>query len=374
MNLKQQIGLLISHPLAMGSFTNWLNLLIHNGGVDKKYIPKALYISLISCLGIPLRIIERVKYNKKVENLEIQYQPIFILGHWRSGTTYLHHLISQDPNLGYVSTGQASAPEMFLAHKKVLNFISNNFRPKTRLMDNVESSNILPEEEEYAVGNISPYSFIHGVVFSKNISKYFQDIVLFHQVSEESKLQWKNYYINVLKKATLHMDSKRLVLKNPPNTARVKLLLEMFPTAKFIHIYRNPYIVYASTKHLSQNLLPAFALQEISEQELDENILNFYQQLMHKFFAEQSLIPKENLIEIKYEDFVCDELAQLRKIYEHLNLPNFEKAKGNFKKYIDAHSNYETNKYLFDEETIAKVYDAWKFTIDKWQYSPPQSS
>lgn len=47
MNLKQQIGLLTSHPLAMGSFTNWLNLLIHNGGVDKKYIPKALYIGSI---------------------------------------------------------------------------------------------------------------------------------------------------------------------------------------------------------------------------------------------------------------------------------------------------------------------------------------
>lgn len=373
MNLKQQIKLLTSHPLSMGSFTNWLNLLIHNGGVDKKYIPKALCISLISCLGIPLRIIERVKYNKKAENLEIQHQPIFILGHWRSGTTYLHHLISQDPNLGYVSIGQASAPEMFLAHKKLLDFIFNNFQ-KTRLMDSVESSNILPAEEEFAVGNISPYSFMHGAVFSKNISKYFQDVVLFHQVSEESKLQWKNYYINVLKKATLHMHSKRLVLKNPPNTARVKLLLEMFPTAKFIHIYRNPYIVYASTKHLSQNILPIFALQEISEQELDENILKFYQQLMHKFFAEQSLIPKENLIEIKYEDFVCAELAQLQKIYEHLNLPNFEKAKENFQKYIDDHSNYETNKYLFDEETIAKVYDAWKFTIDKWQYSPPQSS
>jgi hypothetical protein len=48
--------------------------------------------------------------------------------------------------------------------------------------------------------------------------------------------EWKEIYLYLLKKETLYRDGKRLVLKNPANTARVTLLLEMFPNARFVHI------------------------------------------------------------------------------------------------------------------------------------------
>jgi hypothetical protein len=43
---------------------------------------------------------------------------------------------------------------------------------------------------------------------------------------------------------------KRLVLKSPPHTARVRLLREIFPGAKFVHISRDPYEIYQSTKRV----------------------------------------------------------------------------------------------------------------------------
>ena len=368
---KEKISLTLQ-PLAGGSFINWLKLLRNNGGVDRKYLMRAVVVTIVSLLGIPFRLFEIAKFGKQIENIQIQSSPIFILGHWRSGTTYLHNLMAQDKNLGYVSTVQTWIPEMFLSSQPVWKLITNKAIPEKRPMDNVSLSGNLPQEEEYAVGNISQYSFYHGFFFPKNIKRYFKNFVVFEGVNEEIKDEWKNSYMKILQKATFSANYKRLVLKNPSNTARIKLLLQLFPDAKFIHIYRNPYIVYASTKHLYSKLLPEFILQDIDEKETDINILNFYQELMHKFFHDQNLIPQDNYVEIKYEDFVGNEIAELKRVYEKLNIPQSEKVEENFKKYIDSQSNYETNKYFFDEETIKKVYDAWKFTIDKWQYSPPK--
>ena len=35
---------------------------------------------------------------------------------------------------------------------------------------------------------------------------------------------------------------KRIVLKSPAHTARVRVLLELFPKARFVHIIRDPVV------------------------------------------------------------------------------------------------------------------------------------
>ncbi|MGH7999739.1 MAG: sulfotransferase family protein [Brasilonema sp.] len=361
-------------PLAGLSFINWMKLLINNGGVDNRYIKIAIIVSFLSFLFIPIRIFEKVKFSKKLEDLKIKHSPIFIIGHWRSGTTYLHNIMIQDEQLGYVSTAQVYFPEMFLtvAHKKVWTNIVNMFMPEKRPMDNVKLSSNSPQEEEFAIVNILPYSLYSGLFFPRNCRKYFRKYVLFDGVSQDIKNAWQKVYLNILKKATFRFKGKRLVLKNPPNTGRIEILLKMFPDAKFIHIYRNPYLVYSSTKHLYKKLLPELAFQDISEDEIEAIVIEFYQQLMQKFFSDKHLIPPENLIEIKYEDFVGDELTELKRVYEQLNLPGFQEAEESFKKYIESQKDYTKNQFFLDEETIDKVYNAWKFTIEKWQYSPPK--
>jgi len=343
------------HPLAYGSFINWIKLLLENGGIEKN-ITKALYISLSTLFGIPFRIFENARFGKKIKNLEIKESPILIIGHWRSGTTYLHNLISQDKSLGYISGFQAFAPEVFLGIEKV-------FKPI-----------LSPQEEEHAIANMCSYSFYHGLFFPKNIKKYFRKFVVFDEDSEEIRTKWKEIYIEILKKASFSMRGKRLVLKNPTNTGRIKILLEIFPDAKFIHIYRNPYAVYASTKHLfCTRILREWAFQDISEEELEENILLLYKEIMQRFFEEKNLIPPRNFVEIKYEDLEVNPLEELKRIYNELELPGFEKSKEDFKAYITAsQANYKKNKYMLNDETIKKVYQHWKFTIERWKYDVPE--
>ncbi len=88
------------YPLACGSFTNWLRLLIGNGGVDPAYFPKALSISCISLTGSLGRVIERLAYDSRLAKITLDKPPIFVIGHWRSGTTFLHNLNQSRLQLG----------------------------------------------------------------------------------------------------------------------------------------------------------------------------------------------------------------------------------------------------------------------------------
>ena len=44
--------------------------------------------------------------------------------------------------------------------------------------------------------------------------------------------------------------SKRLLLKSPVHTARVRILKRLFPDAQFVYIHRNPYDVFRSAAHM----------------------------------------------------------------------------------------------------------------------------
>lgn len=99
---------------------DWIGLLRENQ-LDINFACVARVIShmLNVCLSSPFRVFEGVYFNGRVTKTPIKESPIFIIGHWRSGTTYLHYLMSRDKNLACVSTFQALAPEVFLASRRV---------------------------------------------------------------------------------------------------------------------------------------------------------------------------------------------------------------------------------------------------------------
>ncbi len=358
-------------PLSGSSLSNWIRLLIENGGVDSQDISTALYISLICLATVPNRLIEKITFGKLIENTQIDKPPVFILGHWRSGTTYLNQLMLQDANWSYLSIQQASAPEVFFSNGEKSKEFLKKLLPQTRPFDNVKLFPNSPQEEEFALANMSPYSFYNGFYFPKNMKEYFQKYVMFEGVKESIKADWKKVYMQILKIVYLGGNKKRLLLKNPPNTARIRVLLEMFPNAKFIHIYRNPYNVYLSTKRLYEKSLPLVALQRISKEEIEENIILFYQKMMHNLFESQQLIPAENFIEIKHEEFEINPLMEIEKVYNKFNLDNFSEIEQKFREYIYSQKKYQKNQHMFDLLTQEKIYQSWKFTIDKWGYKVP---
>lgn len=165
---------------------------------------------------------------------------------------------------------------------------------------------------------------------------------------------------------------KRFLSKNPPNTARISTLLELFPEAKFIHIYRSPYLVYLSTKKMRIRVLDKLALQDASEKEIEQQVISNYIRLMNSFFEQKEQIQPDRFVEVRYEELIQNPMKHLQFIYETLKIPGFETARPELMKYLERQSEYKTNVYSIDQKILQHVEKNWKFTIDRWGYTPPK--
>jgi LPS sulfotransferase NodH len=367
---KQKNNRTVQHPLFGISLKNWIQLLEKNGGVDREYLTKMIFITLTSILTTPARLFFKIKYSSKINKTQVSYPPVFIIGHWRSGTTYLHELLCQDPQFCYVSLWNTLLPDSFLILEPIKKFLSK-FLPSERPMDEIKVEMDGPYEDEAALAVLYPWSFFHCLHFPKNAEEQYLKSIHFHDMTTEEKNQWKTTYQQLIKTVTLANHGKRLLSKNPPNTARITALLELFPEASFIHIYRSPYMVYLSTKKMRQNVLDKLALQNASKEEIEQQVIQNYIRLMESYFEQKEKIQKGKLVEIKYEELISNPIKQVQKIYSTLKLPDFEDALPKMKNYLEKQADYKTNVYAIDNKIVQHVNKNWKFTIDRWKYTPP---
>lgn len=157
---------------------------------------------------------------------------------------------------------------------------------RKRPQDNMTQGSGSPAEDEFAhcVSTfLSPYM---GWVFPRSSVDYDQYLT-FRGVPDDELHRWKTAFVGFLKKLTLVSD-RPLLLKSPPHTARVRLLLEMFPDARFVHIRRHPYRVFQSTMHLWMTGPPYYQLQLSGEPIAIERIIATYQTMYDAFFEAQA--------------------------------------------------------------------------------------
>src|SRR5260370_42206574 len=85
---------------------NWIRFLALRPPVDWSSLPAIASLSLTSALNSLLHIVEEVAFSRRVNRVEVNPRPTFILGHWRSGTTLLHNLLSLDPQFAFLNLYQ----------------------------------------------------------------------------------------------------------------------------------------------------------------------------------------------------------------------------------------------------------------------------
>ncbi|MCE7742385.1 MAG: sulfotransferase [Candidatus Heimdallarchaeota archaeon] len=345
----------------------WIKLLVENKfNISWKKIPNVFVITFIIILFTPLAIFEKIFAWKKLQEVELKHEPIFILGHWRQGTTFLHELFRTSPENEVMYLYESIFPNHFLYSSDFLSWLMGIFLPETRPQDSLRITSELASEHDFAIANLSAMSPYTGAYFPGNQDEYTKYVTL-EGLSDKKIEKLKSVFVYMMKKLTLKKKFRQLVLKSPADTARIKLLMDMYPNAKYIHIARNPYEVFYSTKRMHQKLIPIFQLQD-GYPDLDNFVLKVYKDMYTKFYDEVDLIPKENFIEIKYEDLIADPLKIMGKLYVHLSIPRFEQAKPHMVEYIERNKDYTPSKYNIPTEDRERIYSRWKSIFEKMKY------
>ena len=112
------------------------------------------------------------RYGRLLETGKPLRDPVFILGHWRSGTTFVHNIFAQDKSFGYTTTYQTVFPHLMLFGQPFFKKTMGWLMPDKRPTDNMELAPDLPQEEEFALSNMMPYSFYDFWFFPKRWQEY----------------------------------------------------------------------------------------------------------------------------------------------------------------------------------------------------------
>lgn len=356
----------------IGSNLRTFNKIVYGKYIDPKYRLKVFLSRMIVLILSPLRWYEETVFsNKKDINIR-EMNPLFILGHWRSGTTYLHNILCKDPDTAFVTTYQTVFAN-YLNSQGFLKPLMRFIMPSRRPGDNVKLSVDYPQEEEFAITNTTEQSFYNFFYFPRHVGDYYNKYVRF-EITESNFIEFKNNYIKILKRAMLNSSpATRLVVKNPVNTARITFLKDLFPTADFIHIYRNPYTVYLSTKRFFGELFPTLWLQKISKSQMHEMIVDLYQNLYDDFFDAIEENKDLNIMEIKYEDFEKDPLPFINEVYSRFYGKDFDTVKNTFLDYIEDQKSHSTSSYVISQEEYDIISSKWSRYIKRWNYELPSN-
>jgi omega-hydroxy-beta-dihydromenaquinone-9 sulfotransferase len=355
-----------------GAFTGitlgrWLRVLRENRfAVDRPYWGRAALITLASIPNTLLAAWENWLYGRKVRAARVA-PPLFILGIWRSGTTHLHNLLTRDDRFAYPTTYQVFYPHTFLTTEKRNANLVGFFLPRKRPQDNMALGVREPQEDEFALCSLTSRALPMAWAFPRRAEHYGRYLTL-RDASAGEVAEWKSALAWFVRKLAFQY-GRPLVLKSPGHTCRVRLLLELFPEAKFVHIHRNPYDVFRSTRHMVRTVAPWWALQRPDYGDLEGRTLRQYREVYDAFFEERGLIPKGHFHEIAFEALEADPVGQVRGIYEALALPDFRRAEPGLRRYVESLSGYQKNTLPeLPAELRSRVAREWRRCFDEWGY------
>jgi hypothetical protein len=357
----------VKHPLAWYMprfwhgmrFSTWARELLRNRlAISPSRVPMTCAISCFTGVNSMLAAAERLVYGAKIDAVELEHSPLFILGHWRAGTTFLHELLIRDPAHTYFTTYQCFTPHHFVLSQRWVLPWAGLFVPERRPMDNMAAGWDRPMEDEFALQSLGVPTPYLSVMFP-NRGEAYPEYLSLRELSDAARTAWKAELMRFCKRVALS-DPRRIVIKSPAHTARVRTILEMFPDAKFVHLSRDPYALFRSTVALWRSLNAEEGLQTVRDESwIKPFVISSLRRMYDAYLEDRRLLGQRQLVEMRYEDLVDDPKAQLQEVYERLDLGDFSRIEPELDRHLTDVKNYRTNHHTIDDATSELIRCEW---------------
>jgi len=358
------------HGMPMGVW--WKLVTEHRGKIGLTKLGLAATISTAAAFNSLAGPLSEARFRRRLRQPPATPPPVFIVGHWRSGTTLLHELMMLDKRFCCPTTYQCFAPGHFLLTETVFTRALSWIMPSKRPMDNVAAGWSRPQEDEFALANMGAPSPYRRMAFpaSSAATPVALDLA---KLPAADLARWKAAMRRFLVRLAVR-DPRRPVLKSPPHTARIGILAEMFPGARFLHVVRDPFVVFPSTVRLWRSLDAVQGLQVDDGQRLEEYVFTCFEEMYAAFERDRPKLAHGQLHEVRYEDLVSDPVGRLAEAYEALGLGDFAATKPAFDEHARSRqmTKYRTNTYQHDPRIVSEIIRRWQPFLDRYGYRPPE--
>lgn len=351
---------------------DWMKLWASHGfRAHPLRFPMALAITAITPMNTVLGWVQSLRYGRRIASTKVDQPPVFIVGHWRTGTTLLHELMFRDERFGSPTTYQCFTPHHFLVSESFLPWLTSWLMPKNRPMDNMATGWDRPQEDEFALLALAAPTPYFRMAYPGDPPPYLEFLDM-QNVAPADLARFERAMTTFVQMIALRT-GKRVLLKSPPHTGRIEVLSRLFPGAKFVHVTRDPYSIFPSTLRLWYALdeVQGFTLVPDNDAEVDrreEFVFAGLERMYRGFEDQRERLDPASICDVRYEDLVADPVGEVRRIYETLDLGDYAAVEPKIAAYATREKNYRRNVHDLDESLKTRIRERWAAYFERYGY------
>lgn len=258
-------------------------------------------------------------------------EPVFSIGHARSGTTYLHRLMARDSQFSVVLMYEMFFPS--LLQKRLLRLVfradatlfGNRLR---RRIDEVEQRAFADTNDMHRTGFFAAEEDDFLLTWSLSsgfwivLFPYLGQLDFYHvdRWSQRKRRRMMAFYKECVRRQLALNGGGTHLSKNPTFCGRVESIIETFPDAKFIVPMRNPYETIPS---LLKMLQTTWALQGRDDRLIAESLRVLADQSIDSYCHPLEVLarhPETRSCVVDYRELVGQPATTMRRVYDELDL------------------------------------------------------
>ena len=305
-----------------------------------------------------LKVEQVLAENPEIEKSEIK-EPVFIIGMPRTGTTILHAMMHEDSvhrsPLAWecLLPYPAPEPESFYDNEQ-LKRVTKDFDQLFKLVPDFQLKHYMTASSPQECLSINALDFNS---FQPTAQFYLPSYMNWF-VNESDMLSTMRFHKRFLQYLQSGgVKSERWLLKTPVHLFRLPELFEIYPDARIIMTHRHPTKVVASTASLISSVRSLYSDHEDPVRTGNEQA-ELWSSFFKRFMESREKLGKEDqIIDLKFDDFVTDQIGTVKKIYDRFNWNLSDEALSRFKHFLDLNPKDKKGVHVYTLENFGLTED-----------------
>lgn len=295
-----------------------------------------------------LRFEDLLRRHPEILEIEIE-RPIIIAGLPRSGTTHLLNLIAADRRLRSLPYWESIEPIPIPGEEPGPDGVDPRLaRCRASYQQQDVMMPLLKNMHDLAPEHVHEEIELQGLDFSSYELEWIATVP-----------RWRDYYLeadqrssyaymkNVLRALQWMRGPSRWILKSPQHMEQLGPLMDTFPDATVAITHRDPVSVIASTVTM------LVYGDRIRRKRVDPPAVAAYwidriERLLRSCVRDRDQIPVERSIDVLFHEFMDDDLAMVRRIYELADLEMTSEAEEDLDAYMLANPRGKHGRIVYD--------------------------
>ena len=277
-------------------------------------------------------------------------QPVFIVGHPRSGTTFIHHLFTQTDEMAAFTTWQLLFPA--ITARLIV-------KPIVKLLTRKGPMVLIPEEagHQIALDTVEEEEmlFLHThdtqfVIIGTPLGFTEKDYreLRFHDLQpRKRRIKSARYLKSIFQRHIYNTGKTQIFAQTHFSTHRIKTLMEVFPDAKFIYMHRMPEDTLPSYLSLNYHILDIlWGMHRFSEEQKATYYNRRYAASLelYRYFYDlwhNNEIDKEKVLIVDYKKLRKELMPMFDQIVEYTGIQPSDELRDAVARQAQKQKNYQ---------------------------------